>query len=309
MPAEPLCSRRQQHRELRLLAALAAATLLSGCAAFSPDGGMDVVGDIAQHEIGKDVVAIRSAEDADAVRGAGACCSDVDRRCAPCRSRCSTIAACRRPTTSSAIAEADDGAGEPAAQSRRFSLDAHRRRRASSRSSGGSSPISLRSRRCRRAPRSRPTASARRSCAPPRRRCASRSRRAAPSTARSRRASWRAFWRRRKRRPKPPTQLARAPRRDRRDEQARSGARSGVLRRDHGAARDRAPARRQRARAPGPRARPVGRRSRLSGCRRAAAAAAPRRGRWPRSRPRRCGAASICRSRGSRSMRWPSPMA
>jgi outer membrane protein TolC len=54
----------------RTAAALAAAALLAGCAPFSTDGGMAVVGDIAQHEIGKDVVAIRSAEDADAVRAA-----------------------------------------------------------------------------------------------------------------------------------------------------------------------------------------------------------------------------------------------
>jgi outer membrane protein TolC len=58
----------QRKRELRLSAALAAATLLAGCAAFSPDGGMDLVGDVAKHELGKDVVAIRSADDADAVR-------------------------------------------------------------------------------------------------------------------------------------------------------------------------------------------------------------------------------------------------
>ena len=57
-------------RELRLSAALATAALLAGCAAFSPDGGMDVVGDVAKHELDKDVVAIRSAEDADAVGGA-----------------------------------------------------------------------------------------------------------------------------------------------------------------------------------------------------------------------------------------------
>jgi outer membrane protein TolC len=51
-------------------AALAGAALLSGCAAFSPDAGMDVVGDIAARELKKDVVAIRSPEDAEFVRDA-----------------------------------------------------------------------------------------------------------------------------------------------------------------------------------------------------------------------------------------------
>jgi outer membrane protein TolC len=58
------------HSITRTAAALVAAALLSGCAAFSPDGGMDVVGDVAKHELDKDVVAVRSPEDADAVRGA-----------------------------------------------------------------------------------------------------------------------------------------------------------------------------------------------------------------------------------------------
>ena len=46
--------------------------LLSGCASFSPDGGMTVVADVAGETIGKDVVAIRTTADAqlasDAVR-------------------------------------------------------------------------------------------------------------------------------------------------------------------------------------------------------------------------------------------------
>jgi outer membrane protein TolC len=61
---------RALHFTKRMATAVVSAALLSGCAAFSPDGGMDVVGDIAKHELDKDVVAIRSPEDADAVRGA-----------------------------------------------------------------------------------------------------------------------------------------------------------------------------------------------------------------------------------------------
>jgi len=48
---------------LRALAALAALTL-SGCASFSPDGGMSKVAEIADGTIGKNVVAIRSDSDA-----------------------------------------------------------------------------------------------------------------------------------------------------------------------------------------------------------------------------------------------------
>ena len=54
------------------LTALVSAFALSGCATFSPDGGMSVVADVAGQTIKKDVVAIRSTEDAtqakDAVR-------------------------------------------------------------------------------------------------------------------------------------------------------------------------------------------------------------------------------------------------
>jgi outer membrane protein TolC len=50
--------------------ALIASLLLSGCAAFSPDGGMSFVADTAGHELRKDVAAIRSDEDASAAREA-----------------------------------------------------------------------------------------------------------------------------------------------------------------------------------------------------------------------------------------------
>jgi outer membrane protein TolC len=44
------------------------AGLLAGCAAFSPDGGMNAVQDIAGTELGKDVVALRTPDDAEAAR-------------------------------------------------------------------------------------------------------------------------------------------------------------------------------------------------------------------------------------------------
>jgi len=46
-------------------AALLAALVLSGCATFSPDGGMRVVADVAGETIRKDVVSIRTADDAE----------------------------------------------------------------------------------------------------------------------------------------------------------------------------------------------------------------------------------------------------
>ncbi|KQW18028.1 copper resistance protein [Afipia sp. Root123D2] len=51
-------------RNNRLALALAVSLLLSGCATFSPDRGMGVVADIADNTIKKDVVAIRSVDDA-----------------------------------------------------------------------------------------------------------------------------------------------------------------------------------------------------------------------------------------------------
>ena len=48
----------------RTLSVLAAALLLSGCATFSPDGGMTTVAGVAGTAIRKDVVAIRSADEA-----------------------------------------------------------------------------------------------------------------------------------------------------------------------------------------------------------------------------------------------------
>src|SRR5437763_17122153 len=54
---------------LPMWSALAGAMLLAGCATFSPDAGMDVVGDVAGRELKKDVVALRTEDDALAARG------------------------------------------------------------------------------------------------------------------------------------------------------------------------------------------------------------------------------------------------
>jgi uncharacterized lipoprotein YajG len=43
---------------------LLSALLLSGCATFSPDGGMTVVADVASQTLKKDVVSIRTEGDA-----------------------------------------------------------------------------------------------------------------------------------------------------------------------------------------------------------------------------------------------------
>ena len=55
------------HLPSRTLPAMLAglAVLLAGCAGFSPDGGMGAVQDIAGAELGKDVLALRTPDDAD----------------------------------------------------------------------------------------------------------------------------------------------------------------------------------------------------------------------------------------------------
>lgn len=50
------------------LAALLGALMLSGCASFSPDGGMSVVAAVADQTIRKDVVSIRTQDDAERVQ-------------------------------------------------------------------------------------------------------------------------------------------------------------------------------------------------------------------------------------------------
>src|ERR1700716_1643266 len=52
------------------LAALLSTLALSGCATFSPDGGMTVVAHVAGETLNKDVISIRTADDAEAARNA-----------------------------------------------------------------------------------------------------------------------------------------------------------------------------------------------------------------------------------------------
>src|SRR6516162_6801491 len=56
-------------RRARCLLLLTATFGLSGCATFSPDGGMSAVSTITNQTIGKDVALVRSAEDAERVSG------------------------------------------------------------------------------------------------------------------------------------------------------------------------------------------------------------------------------------------------
>lgn len=57
-------------RNNRSALALTVSLLLSGCATFSPDRGMGVVADVADHTIKKDVIAIRSVDEAQRADGA-----------------------------------------------------------------------------------------------------------------------------------------------------------------------------------------------------------------------------------------------
>jgi outer membrane protein TolC len=57
---------RSPRRSLCACAGITSAMLVSGCTWFSPDGGMGLVANIADHELKKDVVAIRSPDEAEA---------------------------------------------------------------------------------------------------------------------------------------------------------------------------------------------------------------------------------------------------
>ena len=67
-PTRPAVSRLQLRAAY--LAALLSTLALPGCAAFSPDGGMSVVANVAGETIKKDVVSIRTTEDAEWARSA-----------------------------------------------------------------------------------------------------------------------------------------------------------------------------------------------------------------------------------------------
>src|SRR6202790_2960060 len=51
------------------LAALLSTLVLSGCATFSPDGGMTVVANVASETLNKDVASIRTEDDAERAKG------------------------------------------------------------------------------------------------------------------------------------------------------------------------------------------------------------------------------------------------
>ena len=59
---------RRASRVTRPLALALVAALLSGCASFSPDGGVDLAADVARRELGQDAVAIRTLDDAAAAK-------------------------------------------------------------------------------------------------------------------------------------------------------------------------------------------------------------------------------------------------
>ena len=65
LPSGPTA--RASRRVARAGAALVGATVISGCAWFSPDAGMGVVANVAYDELKKDVAAIRTPNDAEAV--------------------------------------------------------------------------------------------------------------------------------------------------------------------------------------------------------------------------------------------------
>jgi len=55
-------------RQARISTAIVAMVALSACANFSPDGGMGIVASLADAELKKDAIAIRSEEDAASAR-------------------------------------------------------------------------------------------------------------------------------------------------------------------------------------------------------------------------------------------------
>ncbi len=68
LSAAPIGIPQARSRMIRLGAAMAAAAAVSGCASFSPDGGMSVAAGIAAQELEKDTIAIRTPEDATSAR-------------------------------------------------------------------------------------------------------------------------------------------------------------------------------------------------------------------------------------------------
>src|SRR5260370_11411609 len=67
-PTRPAVSRLRL--KLAYLAMLLSTLALSGCATFSPDGGMTVVANVAGETLKKDVISIRTTDDAEEARNA-----------------------------------------------------------------------------------------------------------------------------------------------------------------------------------------------------------------------------------------------
>ena len=68
MISPPPCALGRASRVTRPLALALLAALLSACASFSPDGGVDLAADVARRELGQDAAAIRTPEDAAAAK-------------------------------------------------------------------------------------------------------------------------------------------------------------------------------------------------------------------------------------------------
>ena len=248
---------------------LSAATMfaLAGCKTFTPDGGMSPVAELAGDTLRKDVVAIRNEGVAVAAY------ADVQRllRKTADRGRRGADRAAEQSRPAGRLQRARHRGGargrrKPAAQSGLFARaalragrdrnrKAHRRQHPGARDAAG-------------ARRNRGgSLSARRNSRRRKKRCASRPKRGAHTIARLRRTRSRTFSREAQAAAQTRGAACAAARRDRRAEQARSGARAGVLRRYHGAARDVAPARRKRARTLDAAAWDCGATISISGCR------------------------------------------
>ena len=297
-----MTSHRSAHRAIRCML-LASTVGLSGCASFSPDGGMSVVSDLASQTIKKDVVFVRSADDAET----------ADRAMKRLLSRALTVDTAvqiallnnkglQAAYNELALAETEL-VGQSLPPNPTFSI---------SRISGdGASEIE---RQVVGDILALATLPFRSEIARDRFRQAQLKRGAGDAAARRR----------------GPARLFRAvaanetvalldrreidrgsdratggqARRDRRDQQARSGPRAGVLCRDHRRPRGRASGGDELARAADAADGAVGRRSRLQAARQAAGAAAPAAGAAARSRPTRSATASTCRSRAWSWRRW-----
>src|SRR5262245_9312863 len=267
-------SSRAQFRRARVSLALIGAAMLTGCAWFSPDAGMGVVADVAQRELNKDVAGIRTPDEAETVRLA------VHRLLA-------------HPLTADAAVQVAllNNRGLQAAYNDLMLAEAAMveaslppNPRFSYLRIAGSSELEIErtvvadilarhiaGRLRHRARAFPPGAAARRA-----RDLAARVRHPAHLLPRGRRAGAGGV-------PRPGAVRRRdrgaargAAGRDRRDEQARPGARAGVLRRHYRAARHHAASGRERARGLDSPARPVGRRAQVQAAGRAAGAAAAR---------------------------------